>query len=154
MTGPGKPNSSWIDGEKIIMANHAIPELDVKGLQEFGLVTGAIIAALFGLFFPWLLEIGIPRWPFILGGVLAIWGLVHPLSLRPVYTNWMKLGLLLSKITTPIIMDIVFYLVVLPVGILMRTFSKDPMSRKLESQSQSYRVVHQIDSQQHFERPF
>lgn len=133
--------------------HHTIPELDAKGLREFGLVTGGIIAGLFGLFFPWLLEVRIPYWPFILGGILAAWGLIHPLSLKPVYTNWMKFGLLLSKITTPIVMGIVFYVVVMPVGIAMRTFSRDPMARKLEPSNASYRIVHE-QSNQSLERPF
>ena len=45
---------------------HPIPELDRKGLREFGLTTGALIAAIFGLFFPWLLSVHIPLWPWIL----------------------------------------------------------------------------------------
>jgi hypothetical protein len=37
--------------------NHKIPELDRKGLREFGLMTGAVVVVIFGLFFPWLLEL-------------------------------------------------------------------------------------------------
>jgi len=136
------------------MTTHSIPELDRKGLRNFGLVTGAIIAGLFGVFFPWLLEVRTPMWPWILGGVLALWGLVHPTSLKPVYTNWMKFGLLLSKVTTPIIMGIVFYLVVAPMGLVMRLFGKDPMRRKLDPNQTSYRVVNAPDAPQSLERPF
>ncbi len=135
------------------MQTHSIPELDKKGLRDFGLVTGAIIAVLFGLFFPWLLEISIPLWPFALGGVLALWALVHAPSLRPVRTNWMKFGLLLSRITTPLIMGIVFYLVVLPMGLLMRLFGKDPMARKLDPDATSYRVLSE-NTDTSMERPF
>jgi hypothetical protein len=39
---------------------HTIPALDRNGLRRFGITTGGIIAALFGLFFPWLLERPIP----------------------------------------------------------------------------------------------
>ena len=42
-------------------SEHKIPVLDRKGLREFGLVTGGIIAGLFGLFFPWLIERPFPR---------------------------------------------------------------------------------------------
>ncbi len=87
---------------------HTIPELDRKGLRDFGLVTGAIVAALFGLFFPWVLERSIPIWPWVIAGVLAVWALAAPLTLKPVYRQWMMLGLLLSKITTPIILGAVF----------------------------------------------
>lgn len=136
------------------MANHEIPELDAKGLRSFGLTTGAIILVLFGLFFPWLLEVGIPRWPWVLGGVLGVWGLVHPTSLRPVYTNWMKFGLLLSKITTPIVMGIVFYVVIFPMGLMMRAFGKDPMQRKLDDTQTTYRVVQDPNAPNLLTRPF
>lgn len=136
------------------MHDQLIPELDQKGLRDFGLVTGGIIAALFGLFFPWLLEVRTPVWPFAIGGVLAVWGLVHPRSLRPVYTGWMKFGLLLSKITTPLVMGVVFFLVILPVGIIMRLAGKDPMARKLEPARESYRINSEDQPPQSMERPF
>jgi hypothetical protein len=47
--------------------HHVIPELDRKGLRDFGLVTGSIVAVLFGLFFPWLLE---RAWPLLALGNL------------------------------------------------------------------------------------
>lgn len=136
------------------MANHEIPELDAKGLRSFGLTTGAIIIALFGLFFPWLLEVAIPRWPWLLGGVLAAWGMIHPVSLRSVYTGWMRFGLLLSKVTTPIVMGIVFFGVILPMGLLMRASGKDPMQRKLDTNQTTYRVVHDQSVPQSLTRPF
>ena len=136
------------------MQNHFIPELDRKGLRDFGLVTGAIIAGLFGLFFPWVFDAGIPRWPFVTGGTLALWGLLHPPSLGPVYRNWMKFGLLLSRFTTPVIMGIVFFLVVAPMGLVMRMFGKDPMARKFDPSIDSYRVDSSDTSQHSLERPF
>ena len=50
---------------------HVIPELDRKGLRDFGLSTGGIVAALFGIFFPWLLERPWPLWPWIVLGLLG-----------------------------------------------------------------------------------
>ena len=43
-----------------------IPELDRSGLRKFGITTGAMVVALFGLLFPWLLEVDYPRWPWVL----------------------------------------------------------------------------------------
>ena len=136
------------------MTKHEIPELDAKGLRSFGLTTGAIIAVLFGLFFPWLLEVAIPVWPWMLGSVLAVWGLIHAASLRLIFTGWMKFGLLLSKITTPIVMGIVFYGVILPMGLLMRLSGKDPMQRKLDATQTTWRVVNDHSVQQSMTRPF
>ncbi len=133
---------------------HEIPELDRKGLRDFGLVTGGIIAALFGLFFPWLLEIQIPIWPWVVGGVLAIWALVAPTTLKPVYRGWMKLGLMLSRITTPLILGIVFFLVIMPMGLVMRIFGRDPMTRQFDDSAKTYRVVSHKAPAKNMERPF
>jgi len=131
-----------------------IPELDRKGLRDFGLVTGGIIAVLFGLFFPWLLESRIPVWPWIFAGILGAWGLAAPMSLQPVYRLWMKLGLLLSRITTPIILGIVFYLLIWPMGLVMRIFGRDPMARRLDGTAKTYRVTSHKAPKQNMERPF
>ena len=133
---------------------HDIPELDRTELRNFGLVTGGILAVLFGLFFPWLFEKSIPTWPWIVAAVLGGWGMVAPMSLQPVYRGWMKLGLLLSKITTPIILGIVFYGLVFPMGLVMRLWGNDPMARRLDDQVQSYRIKHEKAPKKSMERPF
>ena len=117
-----------------------IPELDRKGLREFGLVTGGIVAGLFGLFFPWLLERSVPVWPWVVFGVLGVWALLAPLSLRPVYRAWMRFGLLLGKVTTPIVMGIVFYLVITPFALVLKLARKDAMQRTFDER-ESYRVI-------------
>jgi predicted membrane metal-binding protein len=149
---------------------HSIPELDSKGYRDFALTTGGIVAGLFGLFFPWLLERPLPTWPLADYGVvtplawvswpwmffivLGIWGLIAPMSLRPVYTNWMKFGLMLSKITTPIIMGVVFYVCFAPMGLVMRLFGKDSMARKLDESATTYRVPSVKAPAKNLEKPF
>lgn len=135
-------------------AHHPIPELDRKGLRDFGLVTGAIVAVLFGLFFPWLLERAWPRWPWIVFAVLGGVGLVAPLALRPVYHYWMRLGLLLNKITTPLILGIVFFIVISPIALLRRLGKNDAMARRFDAQAPSYRVPSEAKPTKHLERPF
>lgn len=134
---------------------HAIPVLDRKGYRDFGLVTGAIVAVLFGLFFPWLFDRALPLWPWIIFAVLGSWGLIAPMSLRPVYNVWMKFGLFMGTyIMTPLIMFIVFYGMFMPMGLLMRLFGKDAMARKLDSTAESYRVSSTKAPAKNLERPF
>lgn len=133
---------------------HDIPDLDRRGLRDFGLVTGGIIAALFGLFFPWLLEVDSPVWPWLLGGFLAAWGLIAPTTLQPVYRGWMKFGLLLSKITTPLVLGIVFFLLILPFGLVKRIFGHDAMARKFDADTKSYRVLSTKARRENMEKPF
>lgn len=153
------------------MAMHDIPQLDREGLREFGVTTGLIIAALFGLVFPWIFSeislfhtyhfwgvISAPvtalRWPFMLGGLLIVWGLVAPMSLEGVYRAWMKFGLMMSAVMTPLIMGLVFYLVFTPVAIVMKILGKDSMSRKLDASVDTYRVVSKENPISNLEKPF
>jgi hypothetical protein len=135
-------------------ATHTIPELDRKGLRDFGLMTGAIVAGLFGAFFPWVLERAYPIWPWVVLGVLGGWALIAPQSLRPVYRGWMKVGLLLSKVTTPIVMGAIFFIIIVPVGLIMRVMKHDPMHRKFEPQAASYRIKSERPPKNNLEKPF
>ena len=133
--------------------NHKIPELDRAGLREFALVTSGVIVGLFGLFLPWLFDLNWPTWPWILAAILVAFGLVAPLSLRLVYKTWMRFGLILSSITTPIIMGLVFFFVITPTGLVRRLFSADPMARKFDDK-ESYRVPSKKAPTKNMERPF
>ena len=132
---------------------HSIPELDRAGLRRFGLTTGAIVAMLFGLFFPWLLERAVPVWPWVLAGILIIWGLIAPSSLGPVYRIWMRFGLLLNKVTSPVIMSLVFFLVVTPMGLLRRMFGHS-MPKHHDATATSYRIISKKANPEDLERPF
>ncbi len=132
---------------------HEIPDLDRKGLREFGLTTGGIVAGLFGLFFPWLLDRPWPTWPWVFLAVLGGLGILAPMSLRPVYRLWMKFGLMMSKITTPVIMAVVFFVVVTPMALVMKMLGKDYMMRCFD-QSASYRVQSRRTTPDSLKRPY
>jgi predicted membrane protein len=136
------------------MNDTEIPELDAKGLRKFGLTTGAIVAGLFGLFFPWIMDKSIPVWPWIILAILLIWSLVAPASLGPVYRVWMKFGLLLSGVMTPLIMGILFYLLFTPIATLMRLAGRDPLRRRFDETARSYRIESEKISRNDLERPF
>ena len=131
-----------------------IPDIDRQGLRNFGLTTGTIVAALFGLFFPWMLESAFPVWPWAILAVLGAWALIAPDSLNPVYRAWMRLGLLLSKITTPLIMGIVFFFVIMPFGIVLRFLGKDPMRKGFDKTTTSYRIKSMKATKENLENPF
>ena len=62
-----------------------------------------------------------------LGGSLSLAGLVIPTYLGPVERGWMKLAHVISKVTTPIVMGLMYLLVLTPVGLLRRAFGGNPM---------------------------
>jgi len=133
---------------------HEIPELDAKGLREFGFTTAGIVMGLFGLALPWLLDFSYPLWPWILGGVLATWSLLHAASLNPVYKIWMKLGMVMGWVMSKVVLSIVFYLLIAPLGVIMRLVGKDSMTRTLDKNIESYRVLSNKRDRKHMERPF
>ena len=117
-------------------ANHKIPKLDEKGLREFGLTTGAAVVVIFGLFFPWILELDWPVWPWVIAAPLWLLALVRPLWLRGIYRAWMRFGLLASRVMTPLVLGIVFFVMISPMAAIMRLWGKDPMQRALDARSE------------------
>jgi hypothetical protein len=133
---------------------HDIPERDRAGLREFGWVTGSAIAGIFGLLLPWLFGFSYPLWPWIVGGVLTLWALVAPDSLAPVYRGWMRFALLLNRVTTPVIMGVVFFVVFTPVALVKRLVGSDAMARKFDRSAASYRVPSKKAPRENMKRPF
>lgn len=136
------------------MAIHSIPELDKKGLRDFGLMTGAIVAGLFGIVFPWLLERPWPLWPWIIFGVLGAFALIAPMLLNYIYKPWMRFGLLASRITTPLILGIVFFLVITPMGVVRQMMKRDALHRHFDKQATTYRTPSTQAPNNQLERPF
>ncbi|MEE2982480.1 MAG: SxtJ family membrane protein [Pseudomonadota bacterium] len=131
-----------------------IPELDAKGLRQFAFTMGAIIATLFGVLLPWLWNASYPVWPWTLACLFATWGAAAPTSLRPVYRAWMRFGLLLNRIMTPVILGVVFYLVITPMAVLTRIRGRDMMARSFDAESKSYRLESTRSSVQKMEKPY
>ena len=129
-------------------------KLDAAGYRKFGLLTGAIFAVLFGLLLPWLFDYGLPSWPWILFAVLALMALAAPMTLQPVYLAWMKFGHIMNWINTRLILGLVFYGMILPIGIFFKLVGRDPMQRKFDSQSSSYRRQAASDAHDNMEHPY
>lgn len=64
-----------------------------------------------------------------LGGVLVAAGLAVPARLGPVYRGWMRLAAAISRVTTPLIMGLIYLVVVTPSGWLLRLFGHRPLKR-------------------------
>lgn len=131
-----------------------IKALDDRGLRNFALSFGAMVALLFGLVFPWVLALAYPSWPWLLWAGCAVWGLVAPGTLRPFYRLWMRFGLLLSKITSPVVLGVIYFLVITPTGFIAGLFRGDPMRRDCRESCNSFRQKSEAKPPKHMERPF
>ncbi len=116
-----------------------LPEATPKRLRQFALSTAAAVVLLFGLLIPWLTAHPIPLWLIAAAGAWALWGLLLPTSLTPLYHGWLRFGLLMGRITTPVILTVVYCLLVTPLGWLRRALGHDPMERRRDPQAASYR---------------
>ena len=102
----------------------------------------------FGLvFFGFFLIISI--WPLIYGEELRIWslfisiiflllGLFNSKILTPLNKLWIRFGILLGKIVSPVVMGIVYFGVVTPIGVIMKIFKKDILNLKIDKNKKTY----------------
>ena len=83
-------------------------------------------------------------YPLIKGDELRLWsliisifflflGLVNSKILNPLNKLWFKFGVFLGKIVSPLVMGIIFFLVVTPIGLLMRLLNKDLLNLKFNN---------------------
>ena len=69
-------------------------------------------------------------WSLIISLLFLILGLINSKLLTPLNKLWFKFGIFLGRIISPIIMGIIFFLVVTPIGFLMRVLRKDVLNLK------------------------
>ena len=138
------------------MAHEEIPELDTNGLRQFGLILGGILASVFGLLLPW--KWGwhaLPNWYWIgTGATIAVWALLHADSMRGLYKAWMRVALSIGSIINAVILSIVFFLIVTPMGLAGRWWGRDPLSRRFAKDEDTYRVRSRVAVKNHMERTY
>ena len=107
-----------------------------RELRQFG-ITISIVLGLLGLLFLWR-EKEWFSYLLIVSIVFLSIGLVLPLLLKPVHKIWMVLALLIGWLVTGVIIIVLFYLVVTPIGLLARLFGKDFLDTKIDRDVNSY----------------
>ncbi len=148
---PGKPNLNWIDGfEPLIMYKKP----NIQELRRFGQILGALIAVIFGLLVPFLAGHPFSAWPWAAAGILWLWAFVLPGTLYPLHCFWMGLGSVLGWINTRIILTIIFFGMIFPIGLIMRIAGRDPMSRRYNPDAATYRTPSEKKRPENMENPF
>lgn len=110
--------------------------IDMASDRSFGL----FFCALFGALAGWALATGRPwGWAALaIAAVLALLAWRAPSVLRPLNRAWFALGLVLARVVNPIVLGVLFFLVVTPVGLLMRAFGKRPLNLRYDRAATSY----------------
>ena len=102
--------------------------IKISSNRSFGIVFSAVF--LFIALYPITYSGDIRIWSLIISFIFIILGLLNSKVLTPLNKLWFKFGVILGKIISPIIMGIIFFLVVTPIGLIMKVLGKDLLRLK------------------------
>ena len=103
-------------------------EIKIGSNKSFGIVFFIVFFII--ALFPLINNSEIRVWAVIISLIFLILGLINSKILTPLNKAWFKFGIFLGKIISPLIMGIIFFLVVTPIGILMKMLKKDLLNLK------------------------
>ena len=93
---------------------------------------GILFFIVFLLIAVWpIIEVGTIRvWAIVISLIFLILGILNSKILTPLKTLWIKFGEFLGKIIAPIVMGLIYFIIITPIGILMRLLGKDLLNIK------------------------
>jgi hypothetical protein len=109
-------------------------------LRSFGLVVGGVFVAI-ATFIAWRRGWDVSGWPLWLGipgAALMLLGVLVATILRPAYLVWMGLAFAMGFVMTRVILTLVFVLLVIPIGLILRAVGKDVLDLRLRPEAPSY----------------
>ncbi|PKN10665.1 MAG: hypothetical protein CVU72_00440 [Deltaproteobacteria bacterium HGW-Deltaproteobacteria-7] len=112
---------------------------DKSDWKKFGMMMGIILAVI-GFYLLWKKN-NCFEYVLILASVFFILGLIIPMALKRVYQAWMALSVIMGFIMTKVIMVIIFYLIVTPVGLVASLTGKKFLDMEMDKKAKSYWIV-------------
>ena len=110
-------------------------KIQISSNRSFGIVF-CIIFLLIG-FYPLIKGGSLSVWALIISSIFLFLGISNSRALTSLNIIWFKFGIFLSKFFGPLIMGIIFFIIVTPIGLIMRFFKKDLLNLK-SNNNQSY----------------
>lgn len=107
--------------------------------RSFGFVFAAVFVVI--AVWPLLAGNGVRQWALVVAAAFALLSVFVPSLLAVPNRLWMKFGLLLGKIVSPIALGVLFYGAFTPLGALIRLMGKDPLRLKLDPVATTYWIV-------------
>lgn len=126
---------------------------EAKELRQFGLLVGGVFSVI-GLWPMFLRGEPLRLWAVVLGSLLILLGSLAPTWLAPIHRGWMWVGHVLGWINTRIILGVIFYGLITPIGIVFRMLGKDTMRQSFSDTSSTYRVNRQPRPRSHMKFQF
>ena len=110
-------------------------DIKISSNRSFGIVF--FIVFLIIAIYPLINNADLRIWSLVISIIFLILGLINSKFLSPLNKLWFKFGLLLGRLISPIIMGIIFFFVVTPIGLILRIFGKDVLYLK-KNDTKSY----------------
>ena len=107
-------------------------DIKIGSNRSFGIVF--FIVFLIIAFYPLFYEGSLRIWSLIISITFLILGLTNSKVLTPLNNIWISFGIILGKVISPLIMGIIFFFVVTPIGVFMRIIGKDLLNLKFTKQ--------------------
>ena len=107
-----------------------------KDLRSFGVTIGIILLLIAGFLFYKDKE-SFQIFLYIAGAFIGF-GSIIPIILKPIYIVWMVFAVVLGWFMTRVILSLLFYVIITPIGLVMRTFGKDFLDIKKQAVKGSY----------------
>ena len=111
-------------------------KIKISSNRSFGLLF--FVVFLIVSLWPLTHEGSIRIWSVIISAVFLILGLINSKLLTPLNLLWFKFGMILGAIVSPIVMGIVFFLVVTPIGLALSIMGKDLLNKKYNKKKETY----------------
>ena len=111
-------------------------KIKISSNRSFGLLFFVIFLII--SLWPLTHEGSIRIWSVIISVVFLILGLLNSKFLTPLNLLWFKFGIILGAIVSPIVMGIIFFLVVTPIGLVLSIMGKDVLNKKYNKKKETY----------------
>ena len=111
-------------------------EIKTGSNKSFGIVFFVIFIII--ALWPLLKDENIRVWSIIVSITFLTLGLLNSKILTPLNKLWMRLGILLGAIVSPIVMGVIYFGVITPIGLIMKVFGKDVLNLKLDKNKTTY----------------
>ena len=111
-------------------------EIKISSNKSFGLVFFVIFIII--ALWPLLNDGNIRIWSIIVSIIFLTLGLLNSKILTPFNKLWMRFGVLLGSIVSPIVMGVIYFGVITPIGLIMKIFGKDVLNLKLDKNKTTY----------------
>ena len=130
----GRKHSNWIDNAMIEEIKNI--KQTKRDFRNFGLTMGIVLGVIGAVLF--FKSSSLYPWFWAIGGLFIFLGLLLPSLLKPLYWPWMIFAVILGWFMTRLILAMLFYLVITPIGLITRLLGKLSIEIRWKQQTDSY----------------